>query len=84
MAKSKVHRLFEAGPITEPDAEMVSNLRALLSQARRREIKGFGYFLVRANDSLVSGWNAGVADRHDMVAGATLLQARVVKAWVDG
>ena len=83
MARAKVHRLFAAGPIIEPDTKMVSRLRDLLKQARRREIKGFGYFVVRGNDSLVAGWNGGVADRHDMVAGAVLLKDRIVRSWID-
>jgi hypothetical protein len=83
MAKAKVHRLFHTGPIVEPDAEMVANLQKLLREARRREIKGFGYFVVKGNDSLMAGWNGGVADRHDMVAGAVLLKDRIVRAWID-
>lgn len=75
-----VHRLTAAGPITEPQADVVETLRRLLTEAERAEIKGLGYFLVTGNNGVSTGWEPGCADRNDMVAGAALLQGRVISA----
>lgn len=84
MRKAKVHRLFASGPVTEPDAGMIETLKGLINGARRCELKGFGFFTVDGNDNLRTGWSSGTATRRDMAAGATMLHARIIKAWLDG
>jgi hypothetical protein len=78
-----VHRLTGAGPIIEPVAPVIARLRQMLAEAEAGEIKGIGYFTVRGNDAIRTGWVSGCADRVQMLAGGRLLDYRVVKATDD-
>jgi len=75
-----VHHLTPAGPITEPQADVIEKLKDLLAKAERAEIKGLGYFFVDGGGLPVDGWAAGCAAANDMVAAAVLLYERVLDA----
>lgn len=79
---AEFYRLTKAGPVIEPEKDVITELENLLEEARRGEIKGFVYALVQRNDSVGHGHARGCADRHLMVAAAAALNWRVNKiAW---
>lgn len=83
--KRKVIRLFSgAGPVIDPDKDIIKELAELLAQAKRGEVKGIGYFLVDGGNAVTTGWYSGCADRHDMTSGAAMLAFRVTMAAVEG
>lgn len=78
-----IHRLTDAGPITEPVVSVIEMLEELLTRAKAGEIKGFGYFLVDGADTSATAWASGIACGNDMVAGAAKLQHRVLDAVLE-
>lgn len=78
--KAEVIRLTGAGPVWEPDEEIVQMIEALLAEAKRGEVKGFGFFVVTGADGVSTQWIPGCASADQMVAGAARLQFRVLKA----
>lgn len=77
---AEIHRLTNAGPILEPDKEIVELLERLLGEAKAGDIKGFGFFLVNGVDTVSTGWKSGCAPINGMVAGAARLNFRVCRA----
>ncbi len=55
---AEVHRLTPAGPIIEPESEVIEKLSHLLEKAQRGEIKGIGFFYVTGDNGTVSGWTS--------------------------
>lgn len=78
-----IHRITAAGPILEPEQGVIERIEAILASARAGQVKGFGYFMVTGGDVVCHGYESGCADRHDMLAGASLLQHQVVSAASD-
>lgn len=69
----KIVRLSGAGPIIEPDKEIIGELENLLFEAKSAGIKGFGYFLVTGGDENISHWIPGCASEISMISGVSML-----------
>jgi hypothetical protein len=77
---AEVHRLTGAGPVIEPNAEIITEIERLLVEARAGEIKGIGYFIVDGGDTVTTKLIGGCASANDMVSGAARLNYRLLKA----
>lgn len=73
---AEVHRLTGAGPIIEPEPEIIAELEGLLARAMAGDLKGFGFFTVSGMDLVGTGWVPGCARENDMVSGAARLAHR--------
>lgn len=78
---AEIHRLTDAGPIIEPDPELVRILAELLEQAQAGSLKGFGVFYVDGADTVWSQIAGGCARSNDMVAGVAALYDEVITTW---
>lgn len=76
-----VHALPGVKTLThgEPQADVIDALEGLLADARSGLLVGFAYLAVDARATVATGWH-GRADRHDMIAGSSLLQHRILVA----
>ncbi len=77
---AEVHRLTPAGPIIEPESEVIEKLSHLLEKAQRGEIKGIGFFYVTGDNGTVSGWTPGCASADLMITGVSRLFHRVMSS----
>jgi hypothetical protein len=81
---AEVHSLHGAAlPIIEVDEGIVAELERMLILAKDGKLKGLIYGEVDLNGNITYGWE-GKADRHCMIAVASLLNYKVLKAAVDG
>ncbi len=80
---AEVHRLTDLAPAQEPDKEIIERIEELLESAKRGEVIGFGYLIVRPNHHIGTGWKGGSSTMHEMLAGATALQARITQSWLE-
>lgn len=83
MKSAEVHRLTGAGPLLEPDKDIIAMLETLLEEARTGAIKGIGFFIVDGADSVACQWESGCARINDMVSGAGRLNHRVLGAIIE-
>lgn len=63
------------------DESIVAACEKLLEQVRAGEIMGMGFFLIETGYSITTGRIQGKSSPHLMVAGASALQYRAMKAY---
>jgi hypothetical protein len=66
------------------NAEVVSYLEDLLREAKAGAVTGVAVAWIGPAQSVNTSWSSGMADRHDMVAAAAILQFKITRACLDG
>lgn len=64
--------------------EVVAFFEYLLAEARSGAITGAAASWIGPAQSVNTDWTSGMADRHDMMAGVSMLQFKMIRACVDG
>ena len=69
----------------DPVAETVDRLRALLARAEAGHLRGIAYACAMDDGRLVHSWTfpEGSVNRSDAIAAATVLQAALVRDYLD-
>ena len=64
----------------EPSAIVIETLERLLADARRGEVIGFAYAIVRPNGEQATGWDGEGGSRHTVASAIMMLNHRYATA----
>lgn len=80
----EVVNAFGQSLVPDPDQEIIDKLDELLDRAKRGELTGIAYAMVRPNGAVGTGWVGENCSSNDMLGAVAALQVRYVRSWEEG
>lgn len=74
---------FGRSAVPDPDQDTIDKLEELLAQAKRGELSGIAYAMLRPNGAIGTGWVGEKRSGNSMLGAVAALHVRYVRSWEE-